>query len=227
MSNKTFQGSQELLCINTEKVYDWILEEATSSQTIPVSRLGIPAAILAVICNPAAHTTINCILTDSMGRALPLNSEITVTELGPRIDRQFEVDGALVTLQRVSFTKTVFIVLEFSGVTPATGVPFIFTTEPIPFTITETAFLCAPPGTTLVVRLTDFECQTVLNCAAGALVSVGVTLLTCQSIQTVTPVTLELTADFCAPRETLIESCPTPLIPPQCPVIFPGITGGA
>ncbi|MGE8205254.1 hypothetical protein ACQKP0_11865 [Heyndrickxia sp. NPDC080065] len=224
MQSKPLQGAQELLCINTEKVYDWILEESTASQTVPEASLGLPAGFdLTLFGNPAAQIVIKAVLTDSTGTPLPLNSEVTVTESLPRVDRQFEVDGALVTLQRVTFTKTVFVVLEISGVIPATGVPFLITTPPITFTLTETAFLCAPEGTSLVVRISDFEAQTIINLsAAGALVSIGVTIDVCQSIQTVTPVTLELTAEFCMPRAPLFESCTTPLIPPQCPVVFPG-----
>ncbi|GIN83977.1 hypothetical protein J6TS2_03630 [Heyndrickxia sporothermodurans] len=224
MQPKPLQGAQELLCINTEKVYDWILEESSASQTVLAAALGLPAGFdLTLFGNPLAQIVITGILTDAAGHPLPLNSEVTVTESLPRTDRQFEVDGALVTLQRVTFTKTVHVVLEISGVIPATGTPFLVRTTPITFTFTETAYLCAPEGTTLSVRISDFGAQTIINLdAAGALVSIGVSIEVCQSIQTYTPVTIELTADFCLPRAPLFESCSTPLIPPQCPVIFPG-----
>lgn len=224
MQEKPLRGAQELLCINTEKVYDWILEEATVSRTLAIGDLGtLPVGVDgAILCDPLARIQITPMLTDATGAPLPLNSEVTVVESLPRIDRQFEVDGALVTLQRVTFTKTVYVVLEISGVNPTTGTPFTFRTPPIPFVVTESAFLCAPAGTTLVVRITDFEAQTIVNCTAGAFVGLGISIVVCQSIQTVTPVTLELTAEFCAPREALIENCPPPLIPPQCPIVFPG-----
>ncbi|MFO1446350.1 hypothetical protein KDN24_24730 [Bacillus sp. Bva_UNVM-123] len=223
MDNKPFQQPTELLCINTNKVYDWILEETTVSQTVLAATLALPAAIAAVLCLPAALVKITPIVTDAAGNPLPLNSEVDVTESLPRVDRQFEVDGALVTLQRVSFTKTVFVVLEISGVIPATGIPFLVRTPVIPFSVNESAFLCAPAGTELLVRISDFEAQSIVNCdAAGVFVSIGLSIVVCQSIQTVTPVTLELTAGFCSPREPLFENCPSPTIPPQCPVVFPG-----
>lgn len=223
MDVQPYQQPTELLCINTNKVYDWILEEVTVSQTVLAATLALPAAIAAVLCLPAALVNITPIITDADGNPLPPNSEVTVTESIPRVDRQFEVDGALVTLQRVSFTKTVYVVLEISGVTPATGIPFLIRTLPIPFSVNESAFLCAPEGTDLLVRVTDFEAQTIVNCdEAGIFVSIGVSIVVCQSIQTVTPVTLELIAGFCSPREAIFDNCPTPIIPPQCPVIFPG-----
>ena len=223
MDIKPLQQPTELLCINTNKVYDWILEEATASQTILAATLALPAAIAAVLCLPTALVKITPILTDVNGIPLPPNSEVTVTELQPRVDRQFEVDGALVTLQKVSFSKIVYVVLEISGVIPATGVPFLVQTLPLPFTVNESAFLCAPAGTQLLVSISDFEAQTVLNCdAEGVFVSIGLSIVVCQSIQTVSPVTLELTASFCSPREPLFENCPRPTIPPQCPVVFPG-----
>ncbi|MBS4206951.1 hypothetical protein [Bacillus sp. FJAT-50079] len=223
MQAKPLQGAQELLCINTEKVYDWILEESTYSAAVGATTIALPAPIGAVICAIADSVNIRPVLTDSLGTPLPLNSEIAVVEQVPRIDRQFEINGALVTLQRVTFVKTIYVVLEISGVIPATGIPFTFTTLPIPITFTESAFLCAPPGTTLVVRVSDFEGQGVVNCdETGAFLGIGISIVVCQSIQVVTPVTLELVADFCAPRESLIETCPAPIIPPQCPVVFPG-----
>lgn len=221
--NKPFQQPTELLCISTNKVYDWILEETEVTQTVLAATLALPTAIAAVLCLPAALIKITPIITDSAGNPLPLNSEVEVTETGPRVDRQFEVDGALVTLQRVSFTKTVYVVLEISGVIPATGIPFLVRTPVIPFAINESAYLCAPAGTDLIVRVSDLEAQTVVNCdAAGVFVSIGLSVYICQSIQTITPVTLELTAGFCSPREPLFDGCSTPTIPPQCPVVFPG-----
>ena len=93
---------------------------------------------------------------------------------------------------------------------------------PIPIEIPESIFLCAPEGTDLVVRLSDIECNVVLNCVGGALGSVDISLNLCQSVQTVTNVTVELPAEFCQPREVFTEQCPTPTIPAQCPVVFPG-----
>lgn len=216
--NKVLQAP-ETMCINTNKVYDWVLEEGTGSTTLLAANL--PTALPA----GATNVQVNCILTDSTGAPLPINSEIDVTESAPREDRQFLVDGALVTLQRVTFTKTVYIVLEISGVDPATGSQFLITSNPFPpFNFIEEAYLCAPAGTSLIVRVSDFSCNTIINRnAAGDITSFNVNITICQSIQTVAPVTIEITADFCMPREQITEQCTNPTIPPQCPVVFPGV----
>ncbi len=209
---------QENLCINTDKVYDWIIEEGFGSTTLLASNL--PVALPA----GATNVQVNCILTDATGTPLPINTELDVTEVAPREDRQFVVDGTPVTLQRVTFRKTVYIVLEVTGVDPATGSQFLITSNPFPpFNFLETAFLCAPEGTSLVVRISDFSCQTVINRNdAGDITSFGVSITVCQSIQTIAPVTIEVAAEFCTPREQITEACTNPTIPPQCPTVFPG-----
>jgi hypothetical protein len=209
----------ELLCINAEKVYDWVILQATENQTIPATGFD-PLAI-----DPCAATVTNlvttCFLVDPLtGDPLPPNAEIEVEELGQREDRTFNIDGETITLQRVSFTKPLSVVVQFSGIDGTT--PFIVQTSPILFEIPESIFLCAPIGTRLVVRLTDVECSASPNCVNNVLQSIDINLNICQSVQSVADVTLELTADFCEPRDILVEQCPTPSIPPQCPVLFPG-----
>ncbi len=218
METKPICKVQETLCINVEKVYDWILEEAAGSTTIPIARLPIPLPA------GATNVEVDCTLTSADGTPLPINAKLDVTEVSPRKERQFEVNGTLVTLQRVTFTKTLYVVLEISGVDPTTGEQFLITSNPAPFTFIETAFLCAPPGTSLVVRISDFACLTVINRdETEAITGFGLSISICQSIQIVSPATIELSADFCAPREILSEKCATPTIPAQCPAVFPGI----
>ena len=43
----------------------------------------------------------------------------------------------------------------------------------------------------------------------------------CQSVQMEAKVKIELTADFCQPRQDLPFVCPPLAFPPQCPTIFP------
>lgn len=220
MQEQPLQGAQELLCINTEKVYDWVILQEDLNQSV------LPAAIGALPfdpCGPAvSNLTATCYLVDPLtGNPLPPNSVIPVTETGEREDREFVIDGALVTLQRVSFVKTLNVVIEFSGINGTT--PFVFVSDEIEVDIPESVFLCAPEGTRLVVRVSDIDCSVNVNCVAGALESVDLFLNVCQSVQSVADVTIELVADFCQPRDILTEQCPTPSIPPQCPVVFPGV----
>lgn len=223
MQEQPLQGAQELLCINAEKVYDWVILQEDLNQTVLAAAIG---ALPLDPCGPAvSNLTATCYLVDpATGNPLPPNAEIPVVEVGERENRQYVVNGALVTLQRVSFVKTLNVVIEFSGLNGTT--PFVITSDEIVVDIPESVYLCAPEGTRLVVRLADVDCSVTVNCVAGVLESVDLFLNVCQSVQSVADVTIELHADFCQPRDVLVEQCPTPSIPPQCPVVFPGIIGG-
>ncbi len=217
MKGKGIEQIQETLCINIEKVYDWVIEESSGSTSIPVGSL--PIALPAGITN--VETT--CILTDASGAPIPINSKVDVTESAPRQNQQFEVGDTTVTLQRVTFTKTLYVVLEVSGIDPSNGMQVTVKSDPVPFTFIEIAYLCAPPGTSLVVRISDFTCLTIIRRDTEDEITAFVLDITaCQSIQAVAPVTIELGAKFCTPRDTLTEKCVGPMIPPQCPVVFPG-----
>lgn len=209
----------ETLCMNTEKVYDWVVLQSNINNTFTTDDLGTLAVNP---CDPTVtNLTTECFITDVNGVPIPLNGEITVTETSDRQDRMFMIDGIEATLQNVSFLETLYIVIEFTGITGTT--PFVEQSQPIPIEIPESLFLCAPEGTDLVVRLTDVECSARVNCtAAGALTNVDVFLNLCQSVQAVANVTIEVDASFCQPRDIITEQCPTPTIPPQCPIIFPG-----
>jgi|SRR5690625_1426310 len=212
------QIGPEMLCINTDKVYDWVILQANINNTITAADLG---ALPVDPCDAAVtNLTTNCYLVDAAGNPLQPNQEIAVVETNDRQDRTFLVDGKQILLQKVTFQSTVNVVVEISGLNGTT--PFVEQTMPIPIEIPESIFLCAPEGTDLVVRLSDIECNVVVNCAATALGSIDISLNLCQSVQTTTNVTVELPADFCQPREVFTEQCTTPVIPAQCPVVFPG-----
>ncbi|HLR74067.1 MAG TPA: hypothetical protein VK077_02280 [Virgibacillus sp.] len=216
MSTKPLQA-EEILCINTEKVYDWVVLQSSINNTFTAADLGFTVNP----CDPTISNLVTeCFITDVNGIPLPLNGEVAVTEVGDRQDRVFVIDGTQVTLQNVSFLKTLYVVVEISGLDGTQ--PFLDRSQPIPIEIPESLFLCAPEGTDLVVRLTDVECSVRVNCTAGALTNVDVYLNLCQSVQAVTNVTVEVAADFCQPRDIITEQCPPPTIPPQCPILFPG-----
>ncbi|MFB5660858.1 hypothetical protein [Alteribacillus sp. HJP-4] len=209
----------ELLCINAEKVYDWVILQADVSQNVSAEDIG-PLAVDP--CGPAvSNLSADCFLIDPItGDPLPENAEIPVSEIGERQSRKFAIDRSKVKLQKVTFLKTLTVVVEFSGLDGTT--PFVEQSAPIEIEIPESIFLCAPDGTRLLVRLTDVECSVRVNCTNGVLASVDIVLSLCQSVQTVADVTLELKADFCQPRDILVDQCPSPAIPPQCPALFPG-----
>ncbi|PLR80737.1 hypothetical protein CVD25_08440 [Bacillus canaveralius] len=208
----------ELLCINTVKVYDWVILQSAISKCVPADALHLDTDV----CK-ARNLKTRCILVDpKTGYPLAYNSEIKIEETGKRDDRPFIIDKDLVELQRVTFTKKLCLVIEFSGIIDK--VPFVEVSKPITIEMSESLFLCAPCGTRLVVKLADSDCTVRLNSddEKDELLSVDLTLNVCQSIQSVTDVTLELYAAFCLPRDILTEQCPAPKIPKQCNSVFPG-----
>ncbi|GAE92692.1 hypothetical protein JCM21714_1703 [Gracilibacillus boraciitolerans JCM 21714] len=216
MDNLT--GGQELLCINTEKVYDWILNEATFD--LSLSDLDLPV-------NPITGDQLECDDID-------LNSvtcDVTPADVDPivilgRENQVFIVDGAEVTLQIVNIRKN-FEVTIFVNLLPELG-GNIVEVGSAEFTRCEQVILCAPEGTDIDVTYTDLDCFVcTASCDAGTTTEVDeldvtVTVRLCQSIQSTFDVTLELVADFCQPRDILpFPPCPAPSMPAQCPVVFP------
>ncbi len=216
VKDKSIHPPLRTLCINTEKVYDWIIEESTGSTSVPVGTLPVPLPA------NAANVQVGCMLTDATGAPFPVNGEVLVTETAPREDHQFEIDGGTVTLQRITFTKTLYAVLQVTGTDPATGMQFSIASTPRPFNFIKMVFLCAPVGTSLVVRVSNFSCLTTINRnTEGEITGFGLVIFVCQSVQTVAPVTIEISANLCRPRDQISEQCPDPRIPPQCPNVFP------
>lgn len=207
--NQNFAGGQELLCINTEKVYDWIVNEATFDLNIIGEDL--PAGL---DCGDFDVDEVTC-------EVLPADVPIEIIN---REDRTFVIDGAEVTLQVITIRKNFVVTLFFPT---ATGVEEV----ELDYARSEQVILCAPEGTDIVVTYTDLDCFVInLECdpgdtAVGPTFDAVISVRLCQSIQSTFPVTLELVAEFCQPRDLLpVQPCPAPTIPPQCPVIFPSTT---
>jgi hypothetical protein len=207
MQAKNLAGGQELLCINTTKVYDWILNEATFDITL-VDEAFDPFGEEVLLCDDITGP-----VTCSVAPTDPANP----IEVISRENRQFVIDGTELTLQVVTIRK--FFTITFL-IPTADGIVEL----PLDFTRCEQVILCAPEGTDIVVTYTDldcfictFECDELTDTFDAQ-----VTVRLCQSIQSTFPVTLEIVADFCQPREALpTPACPTPTMPPQCPVLFP------
>ncbi|SDC11052.1 hypothetical protein SAMN05421734_104163 [Pelagirhabdus alkalitolerans] len=217
---RSLNNNKELLCFNAEKVYDWVVLQETVNQNVSAEDIG---ALTIDPCGPTvSDLSTRCYLIDPLtGNPLPQNAEIEVTETAERQDRDFLIDGQEVELQRVSFEKTLSLVVEFTGFDGVT--PFLELSDPIEIEIPESVYLCAPEGTRLVVRISEVTCSATVNCDNTELESVDLTLNVCQSVQAVADVTLELEASFCEPRDLLaIDECQTPIVPQQCPTVFPG-----
>lgn len=210
MQEKLPCPDQELICINVDKVYDWVMKENSFDffPTAPVPFPGMTAG------------------TDLTGAIL--TCEVTPATTNPvvilrRENRQFTVDGHIVCLQQLTIQKNFSVVLI---ITLPTGV--ILRSTPIPVSRSEQVILCAPEGTDVTVTFTELDCfisaPGTFTAGAATMTFTGtvVSVMTCQSIQSTFPVTVEFLADFCEPRADLaIGSCPHPARPRQCPAIYP------
>ncbi len=203
MQAKNLTGGQELLCINTTKVYDWILNEASFDLTFTDEALPV-----------IGEDQITC---DDLTGPVTCETTATSTEVINREDREFVIDGALVTLQLVTLRKN-FTVTFFFPTLLGTG------EATFGFSRCEQVVLCAPDGTDVEVTYPELDCFIcTFECDELAdTFDATVTVRLCQSIQSTFPVTLEIVADFCQPRDILpTPACPAPTMPPQCPVLFP------
>ncbi|MFJ7934582.1 hypothetical protein [Sporosarcina sp. NPDC096371] len=205
---------QEIICVNVDKVYDWIVKEKSFELT-PSGAIPFPAVTTATSLTGAAVTC------DVAPAAV---SPIVILH---REDRTFCVDGKNVCLQQLTIQKnfdvTVIVTLP-NGTT--------FSSAPISVSRCESATLCAPEGTDVTITYTDLDC---FVCTTGGLTagdgSITFTALTisvdtCQSIQSTFPVTVELLADYCEPRADIVAGCSPPRRPQPCSVVFPDAGGG-
>lgn len=216
MQENNIAGCQELLCINTEKVYDWILNESLFD-------LNLMDLHLPLNPNTGEHLTCEDIDVDTVTCKVTPNCVEPISILS-RVDQNFIIDGTEVTLQLVNIRKN-FKVTVFVDLISELGEGTIEVCE-AEFTRCEQVVLCAPEGTDVDVYFTDLDC---FVCTATCdqmthpnQLDITLQVRLCQSIQSTYDVTLEIIAEFCEPRDILpIAPCPTPSMPQQCPVIFP------
>ncbi|WP_017187565.1 hypothetical protein [Alkalibacillus haloalkaliphilus] len=203
------QPVQDILCINTEKVYDWIVNEANFD--LNITNEDLPNGIT---CDDFDSEDVTCTV---------IPAEVDPIEVINVEDREFVIDGTEVELQIVTIRKNFVVIINFPTDNGNGDVEL-----ELEFSRSEQVVLCAPEGTEIDVTYAELDCFIVsFDCELGdtdeddtfdALVSVRL----CQSIQSVYPVTLEVEADYCLPREPLaVGPCPTPVRPEQCPVLFP------
>ncbi len=218
MSINHIAGGQELLCINTEKVYDWVLNEATFDLNVDGLELPINTVTGAQLeCDDIDLNCVTCEVT-------PAEEDSFV--ILDREDQVFIIDEEEVTLQLVNIRKS-FDVIVYAQLIPELGGGAI-EIGTATFSRCEQVILCAPEGTDINVSYTDLNCFVcAVNCDTGTTteideLNVTLTVRLCQSIQSTFEVTIELEADFCQPRDVLpVPPCPAPTIPVQCPVVFP------
>ncbi|MFJ5767482.1 MULTISPECIES: hypothetical protein [unclassified Lysinibacillus] len=201
--------ARELICINVDKVYDWIVKEM-SFDISPTGAITFPGITPATVLTGA---TVTCRVTPAATNPIVILN---------RENRQFSIDGATVCLQHLNIQKNFILTIV---VTLPTGA--VLTSSEIPVSRCEQVTLCAPQGTDVEILYTDLDC---FVCTTGTLTAgtgtitfsaLTITVAVCQSIQSTFPVTVEFLANYCEPRADLPFSCPSTVRPKQCSVIFP------
>ncbi|MEK5330880.1 MULTISPECIES: hypothetical protein [unclassified Lysinibacillus] len=201
--------ARELICINVDKVYDWIVKEM-SFDISPTGAITFPGVTPATVLTGA---TVTCRVTPAATNPIVILN---------RENRQFSIDGATVCLQHLNIQKNFILTIV---VTLPTGA--VLTSSEIPVSRCEQVTLCAPQGTDVEILYTDLDC---FVCTTGTLTAgtgtitfsaLTITVAVCQSIQSTFPVTVEFLANYCEPRADLPFSCPSTVRPKQCSVIFP------
>ncbi len=195
-------------CIQVCKVYDWTTNVVSLTRDITFT---FPAGSLTDVT--ISQVTCSITLLECM-------------EDGPRRDIECMVGEEIVTLQAVTLSKTIQIILEVTG-TNAAGAQVTVLSNPTLITISEEVILCAPEGTTVCCNQTQntFNVCRVSSFTQNADGTITATVLVriCQSIVVTFEVILEVLAKFCQPRPKVIceEECPVDVFPPQCPSVFP------
>ncbi len=204
---------KELICINVDKVFDWIVKEKSFdiSPTGAVTFPGVTATTSLV------GATVTCDVTPAASNPVVILH---------REDRPFCIDGTTVCLQQLSLQKN-FVVTIIVTLPNGTA----FTSATIPVSRCEQVTLCAPEGTDVEVTYTNLDCFvcTTGTLAAGAgtitFSALTISVATCQSIQSTFPVTVEFLADYCEPRADIVSGCSAPVRPQQCSFVFPDAGG--
>lgn len=206
--NMPSQG-RELICMNVDKVYDWIVKEM-SFDISPTGKIKFDGITGTTELHGAE---VKCKVVPA-----PVHPIVILN----RENRTFTIDGASVCLQQLNVQKN-FIVTIIVCLPNGT----IHTSDGIPVSRCEQVTLCAPKGTDVEITYTDLDC---FVCTTGKLTpgmgtiyfsALSITVAVCQSIQSTFPVTVEFLARYCEPRADLPFSCPTTARPKHCAVIFP------
>ncbi|RDI36440.1 hypothetical protein [Falsibacillus pallidus] len=158
---------------------------------------------------------VSCFLTDSNGDPLDPSAIICEEISNPNGRESVTVmlpTGQETVLQKIKLLKSGFVVVQVTN-----GIETCIS-NPIPFSQDEQFLMCAPDGTKIKCMVSDFKCTARIVCRNGIYQSVDIKFDICQSIQTVTDAVIELSGEFCTPREIITKSCVKYVLPPSCDV---------
>ncbi|WP_217586151.1 hypothetical protein [Lentibacillus saliphilus] len=197
---------QELICMNVDRVYDWVLNQ-NSFNVGPLPGVTFPG-----LTPPIA-------IGDIVSLTAEVDEDASTVTVTNREDMDVMVEGELVSLQQVTLQKDFVFSLTLTLLGGITA-----TVPGLTFTAYEQVALSAPEGTEVAVSFTNIDSfvNTPGTPDATDPILNGITLsiTACQNIQSTYPVTVEFQAEYCEPREALPTSCPNAM-PPQSAMMFP------
>ena len=209
MQENTSPEAKELICINVEKVYDWVVKDMSFeyTPTSPITFQGLESGTSLtganVTCQVAPSTT---------------NPVVVLS----RENRNLTIDGTSVCLQQLSLQKNFDVVIYITLPNGAT-----YTSDSFNISRCEHVVMNAPKGTNIDVTYTNLDC---FVCSTGNFTNYDgsvtfdnlvISITVCQSIQSTFPVIVEFLAEYCEPRADLPFACPPPSRPQNGSFIFP------
>ncbi|WP_274308273.1 hypothetical protein [Solibacillus daqui] len=203
--------AKELICINVEKVYDWVVKDLSFEifPTSPIKFKNLPD------CTRASDVvSVTCQICPSSTDPVVIKN---------RENRTFTIDGSSVRLQQLTIQKNFEVTI---CVTLTNGMTY----KSCPFTYSrnEHVVMCAPKGTNVDVTYTELDC---FVSSTGSITNIHddkitfsnlvLSISVCQSIQSTFPVTVEFLANYCEPRADISSTCSPPSRPDNCSIVFP------
>lgn len=205
---------RELICINVEKVYDWLVKDM-SFEFFASSPITFPQLPTTLLSGPITGAKVTCkVMPSATNPVVIMNRE----------NRNFTIDCKKVCLQQLTIQKNFSVIIY---ITLPNGMTYAG--DPIEISRCEHVVMCAPDGTDIDVTYTDLEC---FVCSTGDLTynqltqevtfsNLSISVAVCQSIQSTFPVTVEFLADYCEPRSDISLSCSPAARPGSCSVVYP------
>lgn len=218
-------------CIRVQKVYDWVTDALTVSQTIQFTQDQI-RKIEKAMEDPNRRPLRIVAQGPQTGPLFGLHhkhdqsqDDVLCEQVGEKRDVTVPVNGTFANAQLVDLLFTADIkvcVIDRHGVEVAS--------MNCNASVFESFVLCYPDGTDLYCKITKVITKiptgtVLLNCPAPRSFALEVTF--CVDIQVEAEVKLEVLAKFCSPRDNDLvapdigDQCPDIVFPQQCPDIFP------
>lgn len=216
------------VCIKVNKVYDWVSRQVD----LPLQSISGDDFNDLFDCYYSGPTPIDDVCAYLAGKTYEtvcslVPGSLLVQEMKQHGGRQ-EVTVTLPNREKVKLEKVKVLVkgLVDVSIVDDANQTLCRSNEPIQFVTVQTFFLCAPEGTNLHAKVTNFFCNAETICS-GPFQQVDISMALCLDVQMEAEVKLEIEAAFCKPREELDVAlsdiiCDDVKFPPQCPSVFPG-----